>query len=56
MKKRILSVETSRYEKLPAWLMIILACLMGEAFFFGGTFLGGIALGILMVPFMLMDM
>ena len=56
MKKQILAVETSRYEKLPAWLMIILACLLVEAFFFGGTFLGGIALGILMVPFMLMDM
>ena len=32
MKKQILTVATSRYEKLPAWLMIILACLMVEAF------------------------
>ena len=55
MKKRILELETTRYNKWPAWLMIILACLMVEVFFFGGTFLGGIVLGILILPFLIMD-
>ena len=55
MKKRILELETTRYNKWPAWLMIILACLLVEVFFFGGTFLGGIVLGILILPFLIMD-
>ena len=55
MKKRILELETTRYNKWPAWLMIILACLLVEVFFFGGTFLGGIVLGILILPFLILD-
>ena len=55
MKKRILELETTRYNKWPAWLMIILACLLVEVFFFGGTFLCGIVLGILILPFLIMD-
>ena len=55
MKKRILELETTRYNKWPAWLMIILACLLVEVFFFGGTFLGGIVLGILILTFLIMD-
>ena len=55
MKKRILELETTRYNKWPAWLMIILACLLVEVFFFGGTFLGGIVLGILILPFLIVD-
>ncbi len=55
MKKRMLENTTTRYEKLPAWLMIILACLMVEIFFFGGSFLGGMVVGILAIPYYMMN-
>lgn len=55
MKKQILLVESHRYKKWPAWLVILLTCLMVEAFLYGGSFLGGIIIGILMLPFLLMN-
>lgn len=56
MEKRILAHTTTRYEKLPAWLMIILACLMVEVFFFGGTMIGGIVLVIFSMPFVIANL
>lgn len=53
MKKNILKVNTDRYEKLPAWLQVILSSLMAVAFFFGGSILAGIVLGIFVIPFAL---
>lgn len=52
-QKRILENTTKRYEKLPAWLMIILACLMVEMFFFGGSIIGILTLTITSIPFLI---
>ncbi|NYS32987.1 CPBP family intramembrane metalloprotease [Streptococcus danieliae] len=56
MQKRILENTTKRYEKLPAWLMIILACLMVELFFIGGTVIGGLILAVLSMPFLISNL
>lgn len=39
MTKRMLVFATERYQKLPAWVMIILACLMTQAIMFVGVIL-----------------
>ncbi|EFR43539.1 CPBP family intramembrane glutamic endopeptidase [Streptococcus pseudoporcinus] len=45
INKRMLQLQTSRYQKLPAWLISLLACGMVEVFFILGSLLGGIFLG-----------
>ena len=50
MGKRLLQAPTKLYDKIPRWLFLILACLMVEAFFWIGSFLGSI---LLIIPGML---
>lgn len=45
MEKRILKVETERYQKFPGWVMTLLACGMVELFFIAGSLLAGLILG-----------
>lgn len=56
MEKRILANTTTRYEKLPAWLMIILACLMVEGFMLGGSAIGGFVFGLASIPYVIANL
>ena len=46
MKKRMLEKYTSRYDKVPSWLMIMLSCFIAFGYVLIGGFLAGIAVGI----------
>ena len=46
MKKRMLEKYTSRYDKVPSWLMIMLSCFIATGYVLIGGFLAGIAVGI----------
>ena len=46
MKKRMLEKYTSRYDKVPSWLMIMLSCFIALAYFLISGFLSGIVVGI----------
>lgn len=46
MKKRMLEKYTSRYDKVPSWLMIMLSCFIATGYVLIGVFLAGIAVGI----------
>ena len=46
MKKRMLEKYTSRYDKVPSWLMIMLSCFISTGYVLIGGFLAGIAVGI----------
>ncbi|VTS16450.1 CAAX amino terminal protease family protein [Streptococcus porcinus] len=37
IKRRILAVQTERYQKLPTWLVVLVACVMVYAFFIVGS-------------------
>lgn len=52
MQKRILEMPTKRYQKLPAWLMILLACGMVQGFMLVGGLLAGIVF-LLFILFMI---
>ena len=46
MKKRMLEKYTSRYDKVPSWLMIMLSCFIAFGYVLVGGFLSGIVVGI----------
>ena len=46
MKKRMLEKYTSRYDKVPSWLMIMLSCFIAFGYFLISGFLSGIVVGI----------
>ena len=46
MKKRMLEKYTSRYDKVPSWLMIMLSCFIALGYFLISGFLSGIVVGI----------
>lgn len=46
MKKRMLEKYTSRYDKVPSWLMIMLSCLIATGFVLIGGLLAGFVVGI----------
>ena len=46
MKRRILEKYTSRYDKVPSWLMIMLSCFIAFGYVLIGGFLSGIVVGI----------
>ena len=46
MKKRMLEKYTSRYDKVPSWLMIMLSCFIAFGYVLIGGFLSGIVVGI----------
>ena len=46
MKKHMLEKYTSRYDKVPSWLMIMLSCFIAFGYVLIGGFLAGIAVGI----------
>ncbi|AUC24317.1 CPBP family intramembrane glutamic endopeptidase [Streptococcus uberis] len=52
MQKRILEMPTKRYQKLPAWLMILLACGMVQGFMLVGGLLAGMVF-LLFILFMI---
>ena len=41
MKKRMLEKYTSRYDKVPSWLMIMLSCFIALGYFLISGFLSG---------------
>ncbi|BAQ24596.1 putative membrane protein [Streptococcus troglodytae] len=51
LKKRMLESYTHRYEHFPAWLTILIACVMVILFFLLGQLGGGFLVGLLSVPF-----
>ena len=46
MKKRMLEKYTSRYDRVPSWLMIMLSCFIATGYVLVGGFLSGIVVGI----------
>ena len=46
MKKRMLDKLTTRYDKVPSWLMIMLSCLIATGFVLIGGLLAGFIVGI----------
>ncbi len=46
MKKRVLEKYTSRYDKVPSWLMIMLSCFISFGYVLIGGVLSGIVVGI----------
>ena len=46
MKKRVLEKYTSRYDKVPSWLMIMLSCFIAFSYVLIGGVLSGIVVGI----------
>lgn len=46
MKKRMLDKLTTRYDKVPSWLMIMLSCLIATGFVLIGGLLAGFVVGI----------
>lgn len=46
MKKRMLEKYTSRYDKVPSWLMIALSCFIASGYVLVGGFLAGIVVAI----------
>lgn len=53
-KKRMLESYTHRYEHFPAWLTILIACVMVVLFFLLGQLGGGFLVGLLSVPFIVL--
>lgn len=53
MKKRILDVNTTLYNLMPAWLLAILAPIMVEVFFFAGNILFGIFFGLIFAIYLI---
>ncbi|WP_422803345.1 CPBP family intramembrane glutamic endopeptidase [Streptococcus sp. FT1-106] len=49
-KKRMLDNHTRRYESLPAWFTILIACGMVVLFFLLGQLVGGATFGLLLMP------
>lgn len=45
MKKSMLEKYTSRYDKVPSWLMIMLSCFIASGYVLIGRFLAGIVVG-----------
>lgn len=45
MKKSMLEKYTSRYDKFPSWLMIMLSCFIASGYVLIGGFLAGIVVG-----------
>lgn len=46
MKKSMLEKYTSRYDKVPSWLMIMLSCFIASGYVLIGGFLAGIVVGV----------
>lgn len=53
-KKRMLESYTHRYKHFPAWLTILIACVMVVLFFLLGQLGGGFLVGLLSVPFIVL--
>lgn len=47
--KKMLAIPTHRYDKLPAWLMIFLACVMVELLFIVGQLVVGAIVSLLVI-------
>ena len=45
MKKRMLEKYTSRYDKVPSWLMIMLSCFIAFGYVLVGGFLSRVIFG-----------
>ncbi|MGT2687177.1 CPBP family intramembrane glutamic endopeptidase [Streptococcus porcinus] len=54
IKKHILEVQTERYQKLPTWLMVLVACAMVYAFFIVGSLVAEAFLKMVMTLAMLL--